>query len=158
MRQNLIGAQICDGTPNKISIVQIWNPPDSGITFYLDVIDIAWNATQSVITSLNNVGAWDFNFGTEPLGDGVLPNPVRYLLDKDISVTTPSVIQLRNLQTATPYPPGRLFYESWGGSVGVSRITKFDDPIVLTPGTGIHARSMQNNVYNIMTVQGHCYK
>jgi hypothetical protein len=154
-KTNLIGAHICDGinaSPPKISIVQIWNPNDSSLEFHLKTVSVAWNAGIGVQQANNYVGGWDFNFGTEALGSD---SDVRYLQDKISSITTPSAIQLRLLQTTTPYPAARLIYEHWISPMGRNVPVEFDDPVVLSPGTGLQIRMAQPNVYNIVSVQGY---
>lgn len=157
-RQNLIGAQICDGVnanPAKISIVQIWNPVDSGVNFFVEMIGTAWNASSAVQAALSNMMGWDLNFGDEMLGDGVEGNPVRWLVDKDASNVTPSAIQMRNKLSATPYPAFRLIGEHWRAKMKDTTFRRFTSPLLLPPGYGLQVRPSNPNVYNIVDVEGY---
>lgn len=153
-QKNLVGSAICDGvnaSPAKISIVQIWNPVGSGVDLFVTNIEVAWNATDARIAELKGLNGFDFTFNYTPIG-----STITNLVDTDASNQNDSIIQLRCLQTATPYPSSRLFFEKWPGQgVLKSTPTEFSPTLKIPPGNGIMIRPAQSYTWNIVNVQGY---
>lgn len=150
---HLIGAVIADGvnaTPGQISIVQVYNPSNSGVVLYVTSVEPAWNGTDTRIAELNNKNGFDMGFNSEALG-----SVVRYMINTDASITSNSPIELRTLATATPYPTFRLFFEKWPPQALYGFPKTFSQPLRIPPGYGMMVRPAQTNTYNIVSVEGY---
>lgn len=149
----IIGAAIANGvnaSPPQISIVQIFNPSNSGVVLYVTNVEPAWNGTDARIAELNNKNGFDMGFSSEALG-----NVSRYMFSTDASITTNSPIELRTLATASPYPPMRLLVEKWPPQALYGFSKTFSPPLRIPPGYGLMIRPAQSYTWNIVTFEGY---
>lgn len=146
------GAQISDGMANKISVVQVYNPPGSGVVFYLQRHTLAWTAIASVVSQPGFYNGFDVNYYNTALPE----TGKRKLRVKDALNPVESAIELRIDNWPAPYPSSILFDEVWGmTSFADQTPTTYDDPIVVKPGSGVLFRPAQNQTYTILSVQGY---
>jgi len=150
----LIGATVIDGvnaSPAKISIAQIYNPPNSGVVFYLTSVEPSWNATDPRIAELNNKNGFDMGFNAAALG-----TLSRYMISTDAAITADSPIEIRGAQLASPYPFMRLTTEKWQPPQALYGIKKkFDNPLRIPPGSGFLVRPAQSFTWTIVDFEGY---
>ncbi len=163
---------VSDGVSGKVSVMQIWNEPGSGVEFVVDVIDLAWattgpnyNAMLKENTPLpspafpNPVSipvyqGFDMNWFDQPIGAG---NPNNRRLVSCVPSMTASTcpIEMQADAWAAPYPSSVLFHEGWKQTIGDMKRFPFKRAPRIQPGFGLLIRSALNYCWTIVNVQGH---
>jgi hypothetical protein len=150
----IICAHISDplpGSPTRTSVVQIWNPSNSGVDFFLECVECAWTATSATITAINGYNGFDFNYSNTAISATGLRN---FRL-KIASVSGPSSPIEMRIETPATLPGGVLIGEMWAGSVGKGHRTLFTSPIKVPPGAGFLVRPGQPNLWTIVNAEGY---
>lgn len=149
---DVIGAHIGDGDANnqdRTGLVQLWNPSDSGVNFFLKAVDLAWTATNSRRDAIRGFAGFDMVYVTVALSDN---NP-RQMYDK-VNPASASPVQMRSLTTST-LPTGPLLMELWCGDIGRSVTRHFEDGgIRVMPGSGLVFRASNPYLWTIVTAEG----
>lgn len=154
------GGLVAGGQPDKISVAQIWNPPDSGVDFVVDYMELAWTVMGSTYRWLQSSVAqdiptpyqgFDLNWFDSPLTG---PDNRRLLPVRGSMAASSCPIELQHDNWSTPYLPSKLFREAWKQQVGDMKPIPFHRKPIIPPGLGLLVRAAHNYTWTIVNVEG----
>jgi hypothetical protein len=122
-----------------VGMVQLWNPPDSGVYAYVDRV-------YSVVSVSGSLGV-DIRKTSIPLSAEMMDaGGNRHVTNAIVCSTVLPKCQTRIQVGAIPTAPP--FHEIWPGTVSDDHLYQFDPPLRIDPGWGIYtsAASPGNNI------------
>lgn len=141
MTQYFIGSAIADGVSGHRSIVQLWNPADSGKIVKVSKMIIAQSeGGQSGYDLRSDINALPVNV------------PIIYGANKTLGQSD-SVAQFRCNYVYPSNIPGRIIQEEWSSESFKDREYTFEPPISIPQGYGIHVTPSANGSYMIASFE-----
>lgn len=136
---NFMCATVADGIAGQRALVQLWNPVDSGLDL---------EVTQMILAhSYNGASGFDLRQHDCALGSKQV-NPPNKLIGGE-----PSSAELRYGHVAPSEIPGEIIQEEWIGRQFDDRIYRFDPPLVVPPGWGVHATAAHDGTYLVASFE-----
>lgn len=136
---NFMCATVAEGVSGQRAFVQLWNPADSGQNL---------EVTQMILAhSYNGASGFDLRQHAAALGSKKVNPP-----NKAIG-GTPSIAELRSGNVAPASIPGAIIQEEWIGRQFDDHTYRFDPPIVIHPGLGIHATAAHDGTYLVASFE-----
>lgn len=136
---NYVASIVVDSWSGARSAVQLWNPPDSGVVVYLDVIHTTHSKGEP--------SGFDLRGYSEPYGTFKTHGFNKQLGSAD------SVAEIRWGNSYGSDYGGKILYEMWTGGKFDDHLYEFATPIIIPPGHGVVLATAHDSAYLVASFQ-----
>lgn len=137
--ENFMCATVADGVSGQRAFAQLWNPADSGRNL---------SVTQMIIAhSYNGASGFDLRQHTAAMGTKKVNPPNKTLGG------AASAAELRSGNVAPASIPGSIIQEEWIGQQFNDHTYRFDPPVIIPPGRGIHVTAAHDGAYVVASFE-----
>lgn len=136
---NFMCATVSDGVSGQRAFAQLWNPANSGVNLHV---------TQTILAhSYNGPSGFDMRQHVAAFGVAQAA-PANKILGG-----VASRAELRSGSVAPSSIPGTILQEQWVGFKFEDHTYRFDPPIIIPPGRGVHVTTAHDGAYLVSSFE-----